>query len=102
MIDKTHKFNSQKVATMVRLKNDGWSYMELAKRYKCHHSSIIYQYQKATGRKGIIEKRIERKNNPKKEGKKDKSKCPECELLLKSRFFCNHCKDLKAPKLLNN
>ena len=80
---------------MLELRSAGWSYLKLAKKYNCDHTSILYQCKKANNG-GIVIKKILNPDRPKRQGVVKKGHCPMCELLLTSEFFCEYCKD--APE----
>jgi hypothetical protein len=83
----------EKVEEMVRLRDAGWSWPRLATKYNCDHTSLIYQFRKfkklpkgPTRAPGVRKVRIKEKA------------CPKCELLLRSEFFCEYCKDSLEKK----
>src|SRR3990167_10071097 len=44
--DKKLFLDEEKLQEMFKLRKGGWSYNALAKKYRCDHTSIIYQCQK--------------------------------------------------------
>lgn len=83
---------------MFTLLDDGWTYSELARFFKVDHSSIIYQAQKRSGVGKTGYKNF--KYKPKKKPRpprliNTKLHCPRCELLWKSKFYCDYCKPIK-------
>ncbi len=87
----------EKIKEMVKLRNSGWSWLKLAKKYECDHTSLIYQYRR------YYETRTGKKRKPREEKVRLKEgHCPKCELLFKSEFSCDYCKDLPEKKYEKN
>lgn len=43
---KWNKLTPEIIQEALKLKNKGWSFFQLAKRYSCDHTSLIYRFKK--------------------------------------------------------
>lgn len=84
--------NPEILNEMLELRKQGWSTLELGKKYNCNHTTVMYQIMKNCPEYKGYASKLRTQTIPK------KGHCPKCDLLLTSEFFCEYCKDLKSSK----
>lgn len=87
-------FNTQEtINDIISLREKGWTYPKIAKKYNCDHTSIIYQIQKYLKKGNVWSSRQSPILINIKRRKLDPNKfCQICEMLLKSPYHIkNSC-----------
>ncbi len=85
---------------MLTLRQQGWSVLELAKKFSCDHTTILYQIRKeimsGANRFTGIDKRVPRTKQDKHNKiskKRSEICCDNCGLIFTSKYSCKKCEN---------
>ncbi len=78
--------NKDKLQEMLFLQSQGWSYLKLAKRFNCDHTSILYQVKKHGSNEQTIFTKIIRRIYRKSKSFEKKKFCSVCGIRLTSEY----------------
>ena len=89
------------IAKMIELRKGGMTFPKIAEHFGVDHTTVVYHWQKhrGFGKTGMKNRGNHRTmgeyNDNRPQRKISDDKCPSCELLWTSDYFCEYCKDKK-------